>query len=285
MDGDIQALHVELDPNGSLATTYFSQGSEMGLLGGLLGWEAYDERLPDYQRYILEAGIAVILDIVDINASHPNTYKLALKNANETREVTALSVGGGMIEMIEIEEAVVSVKGDYCETLVFVSELANVIEFVEQAFDYDEIEIHQGKKQFIEIKSQQCPHEELLLQLLAMDGVISAKLLRPVLPILTRKNLEVPFITCTEMLEFNADKGLSLWELAVEYESARGDISSDDVYARMEEIVGIMQASIEQGLQGTEYADRILVTHPQTATNLQTSSSKWQAEGLWMEMS
>ena len=60
------------------------------------------------------------------------------------------------------------------------------------------------------------------------------------------------------MLDFNADKGLSLWELAVEYESARGDISSDEVYARMEEIVGIMHASIEQGLQGTQYTDRIL---------------------------
>ena len=73
MDGDVQALHIELAPNGSLATTYISQGSEMGLLGGLLGWEAYDERLPGYQRYILEAGIAVTLDIADINASHPGT--------------------------------------------------------------------------------------------------------------------------------------------------------------------------------------------------------------------
>ena len=32
------------------------------------------------------------------------------KEYNETRSVTALSVGGGMIEIIEIEEAVVSVK-------------------------------------------------------------------------------------------------------------------------------------------------------------------------------
>ena len=62
----------------------------MGLLGGLLGWDAHDERLPDYQRHIREAGIAVTLGVVEIDAAHPNTYKLTLKNAQEARELTAI---------------------------------------------------------------------------------------------------------------------------------------------------------------------------------------------------
>ena len=37
---------VEFDTMGSLATTHASQGSDMGLFGGLLGWPADDERLP-----------------------------------------------------------------------------------------------------------------------------------------------------------------------------------------------------------------------------------------------
>ena len=45
MDGDLQEVLVEFDPTGSLATTHESQGSDMGLFGGLLGWEADDERL------------------------------------------------------------------------------------------------------------------------------------------------------------------------------------------------------------------------------------------------
>jgi len=32
MDGDIQEVYVEFDPNGSLATTHKGQGSDMGLL-------------------------------------------------------------------------------------------------------------------------------------------------------------------------------------------------------------------------------------------------------------
>ena len=48
MDGQIDEVLVEFDPHGSLAETHASQGSDMGLFGGLLGWEAHDERLPPH---------------------------------------------------------------------------------------------------------------------------------------------------------------------------------------------------------------------------------------------
>ena len=37
MGGEIQDVLIEFDPDGSLATTHESQGSDMGLFGGLLG--------------------------------------------------------------------------------------------------------------------------------------------------------------------------------------------------------------------------------------------------------
>ena len=51
MDGHIKHILIEFDPNGSLATTHKSQGSDMGLFGGFLGWEAFDERLPSSEKY------------------------------------------------------------------------------------------------------------------------------------------------------------------------------------------------------------------------------------------
>ncbi len=39
MDGEIEDVLIEFDPHGSLATTHTSQGSDMGLFAGLLGWE------------------------------------------------------------------------------------------------------------------------------------------------------------------------------------------------------------------------------------------------------
>ena len=38
MDGQMNHILIEFDPNGSLATTHKSQGSDMGLFGGFLGW-------------------------------------------------------------------------------------------------------------------------------------------------------------------------------------------------------------------------------------------------------
>ena len=52
MDGRIDEVLIEFDSNGSLASTHVSQGSDMGLFGGLLGWEAHDERLVNAAREI-----------------------------------------------------------------------------------------------------------------------------------------------------------------------------------------------------------------------------------------
>jgi L-serine dehydratase len=71
MDGEITEVHIEFDPNGSLATTHKGQGSDMGLFGGFLGWEAFDERLPGYLQAVDEAGIKINIEIHSIGATHP----------------------------------------------------------------------------------------------------------------------------------------------------------------------------------------------------------------------
>ncbi len=65
MDGKIEEVLVEFDTHGSLATTHASQGSDMGLFGGLLGWEAIDERLVESPKAIQEAGIKIEIKIID----------------------------------------------------------------------------------------------------------------------------------------------------------------------------------------------------------------------------
>ena len=44
--GTPEEVLVEFDRAGSLPTTHDTQGSDMGLCGGLLGWDAADPRLP-----------------------------------------------------------------------------------------------------------------------------------------------------------------------------------------------------------------------------------------------
>ncbi len=87
MDGEIEDVLIEFDPDGSLATTHESQGSDMGLYAGFLGWEATDERLPGSTEAIREAGIKVKITITPIQAGHPNTYKMTVTNSKESHSL------------------------------------------------------------------------------------------------------------------------------------------------------------------------------------------------------
>ena len=78
MEGEIKDVLVEFDPDGPLATTHASHGSDMGLFGGFLGWDTSDERLVSSPEAIREAGINVRIKITPIEANFPNTYKMTI---------------------------------------------------------------------------------------------------------------------------------------------------------------------------------------------------------------
>jgi len=91
----------------------------MGLVGGLLGFGPDDDRLPISLKIAKEQGIKVSFQILDYLAGHPNTFRMTIiSDRNEVIHLTALSVGGGMIELQEIEGIDVEIAGDFYETLV-----------------------------------------------------------------------------------------------------------------------------------------------------------------------
>lgn len=258
MDEQIKDIVIEFDPHGSLATTHKSQGSDMGLFGGFLGWEAFDERLPDSEKYLATAGINYTITICPLEEKHPNTYKISLSNEKETKVLIAISTGGGMIEVINIDGNKVSMAGDYYETLIYCTDANTIIQYLKSTITYDEIIFHKGASSFIEIKSPAAISETICKEIMLMHSVQSIKSIKPVLPIMARKGMTVPFITCNEMMQYNEGKNKVLWELAIDYESVRGNISPEEVMDKMKSIIHIMGNAIETGLKGTAYKDRIL---------------------------
>ena len=57
IDGDIGEVVVEFDRSGSLPTTHKSQGSDMGLFGGLLGWEAFCRLCPSGKSSVSRSSV------------------------------------------------------------------------------------------------------------------------------------------------------------------------------------------------------------------------------------
>ncbi|MFK7851366.1 MAG: L-serine ammonia-lyase, iron-sulfur-dependent, subunit alpha [Akkermansiaceae bacterium] len=257
MDDEFSEVLVEFDRNGSLPTTHDTQGSDMGLFGGLMGWDAADARLPGSMQTLKDTGVKISIETVDAGDPHPNTYRLTLFSEKETRTVRAISTGGGMMEVIDLDGFDVSMFGDCFETLLFLEgETEEIVSILSERFEADEIFVHEsGKRKLVEVKGASFVGDELLAEL---PGEFTVKRLSPVLPVMSGKNTSVPFTTCEEMLEYDGEKDTALWKLAVAYEMARGGLTEEQVIAKMVEIVKIIRNSISEGIAGTEYDDRVL---------------------------
>ena len=78
------------------------------------------------------------------------------------------------------------------------------------------------------------------------------------MPVLGGVNLELPFSTVGEMILFAEKNHNDMADLAILYESARAGIEPWKVLSLMHEIVLYIKNSVEEGLKGTIYKDRIL---------------------------
>jgi L-serine dehydratase len=260
MQGEIRRIGIEFDRAGSLPTTHRSQGSDMGLFGGLMGWEADDDRLPDSERWLKKAGVEVAFSYKDLGDSHPNTYHLSLEGNERARALTAVSTGGGMFEVIRIDGMPIAIDGGYDETLVWFDQPCAADErTVCDALGADEVNrIQAGRRTLVQIRGQR-PYADDELQR-ALDGSrpLQVDRLQSVLPVRSRSGLTVPFETCADMLEHAGNGDRPLWELAVDYETARSGLGESEIIEKMSGIVRILRRGVETGLAGTEYPDRVL---------------------------
>ncbi|WP_461226374.1 L-serine ammonia-lyase, iron-sulfur-dependent subunit beta [Lacticaseibacillus suihuaensis] len=86
----------------SFAKTYRGHGTDIALVGGLLGMNPDDRRLPDSLRLAHEAGIKVTFVPKSDKVDHPNTARIVLKKGNRQLSVLGVSIGGGNIQISEI---------------------------------------------------------------------------------------------------------------------------------------------------------------------------------------
>ena len=260
MGGEIQDVLVEFDRNGSLPTTHESQGSDMGLCGGLLGWDAADERLPGSPEALRATGTTLRIETVDSGDPHPNTYRLTLTGGGEQHRLRAISTGGGMVEVVAVDDFPVSIAGDYYETLLWVERNGpDLLRRLSGILEADAILLHESETgHLVEIKAQRFLDDRSVAALQLPGAIRQVKRLAPVLPVLSRRGVAVPFQTCDEMLRLDAGRDAPLWRHALEYEMARGGLSESEVFAKMGEIVRVLRRSIQHGLAGTSYGDRLL---------------------------
>ena len=254
----VKKIKFAFDTEGSLATTYNHQGSDIGLLAGLLGFETYDLRIPDAYRYADEAGMDYLFEVKNIGPGHPNAYYINFtSSAGRQIALTAVSSGGGMIEIIDYMGFPVSIDGGFYETLIVCdsSECAAIADKIRRALTCEHtLKLSDDKdgKSLINIKSEE--------EISSVFTDINAQWLKPIMPVMSQIHPLVPFVTCDEIEKYIADSKLPLWELAVIYESQRSGLSAEAVIDRMMEIVKILKKSLSTPLDkhDKKIDDRIL---------------------------
>jgi L-serine dehydratase len=97
---------------GSFAKTYKGHGTDLALVAGLMDFDTFDERIPDSLKIAEQAGIEIEFVTENALTEHPNTVKINLFDGQgKELEIIGISIGGGTIEIIEINSFKLKLSG------------------------------------------------------------------------------------------------------------------------------------------------------------------------------
>lgn len=106
---------------GSFAETYKGHGTALAIVAGILGFETNDERIPEAIQIAEKQNMVVEFSVSDKKMNYANTVNLELIDGKETFNMTAVSIGGGSIQLTEINHHDIMINQKQSNRLVFTS--------------------------------------------------------------------------------------------------------------------------------------------------------------------
>lgn len=117
LDEDPVAVHFYLHP--PLAATYRGHGSDFALVGGSIGFNVDDPRIPEAIRIAEQMDVDITFSEEDLGDVHPNTVRIEVRGKTREAEIAGSSIGGGIIEVFKINGFQTRFKGDSPTLLLF----------------------------------------------------------------------------------------------------------------------------------------------------------------------
>ncbi|WP_299509535.1 L-serine ammonia-lyase, iron-sulfur-dependent subunit beta [uncultured Rummeliibacillus sp.] len=87
---------------GSFAETYKGHGTDVAIIGGLLDYDTYDERIKTAFKEAAEAGLTFEFIPETDHTEHPNTARIVIGDDDMEMSMVGISIGGGAIEITEL---------------------------------------------------------------------------------------------------------------------------------------------------------------------------------------
>lgn len=99
--------------HGSFLATGKGHGTDKALVAGLLGMQVDDPSIPQSFEIAQKEGMHFTLSGIDLGDVHPNSVKMKLTGeSGRILEVIAASVGGGQIQICQLDGLTVNFSGD-----------------------------------------------------------------------------------------------------------------------------------------------------------------------------
>jgi L-serine dehydratase len=121
--------------------TYRGHGTDVAVVGGILDFDTDDERIPSSLTIAEEAGLDVSFTIEDTVMDHPNTVKIRLFDEDKELELVGISIGGGTIEITELNTFKLKLSGENPAILVVHNDVFGIISSVSTVLANHEINI------------------------------------------------------------------------------------------------------------------------------------------------
>ena len=126
---------------GSFAETYKGHSSDVAIIGGLLDYDTFDERIKTSFEEAEKVGLTFEFIPEEEAMPHPNTAKIVIGDSKSVMELTGISIGGGKIEVVELNGFPLRLSGNYPALLVVHEDTAGVIASVSNALAKKDVNI------------------------------------------------------------------------------------------------------------------------------------------------
>lgn len=259
LNDELEKALIEFDRDGAWAPNYRDQGTCMGIDGGLLGLDISDERMKDTDVVAQQQGIKIDYQVSSFPTKHANTVRLSLSGKSGKKvQIVAVSTGGGAFQIQTINDIEVQINGDLFE-IIFLTEESSIGESLKKSLPAEtklQIQTKDTTKLF-ELKSPEPFNPGFIAQLQEHIGK-NVSLVTPVLPIISGKQTELPFGSIESLLNYAETTQKDLGELGLLYEKHLSGLPEEELNQKMAKLLHIVHKSIDTGLAGTAYEDRIL---------------------------
>ncbi len=248
------SARIVFDPNGSYARVFREQNSDLAFAAGLLGWEITDSRFFQGLHFAASNGYRFEFIVEPIRgANHPNMVQLELLSASGKKLImTAKSVGGGAIEIVELNGWPVLLSGDYYELLIEAPAEAELTlrNILDRGFNLNakfEVVKSENKAGKILVRAARCrplsPDDRQKLKEIYGASLWQAG------PVSFPVSGEPLFASADEIIAIASAGGVSLGKVALAYESQLLGLTEAHVLSEIDRRLDIMLTSVQKGLK------------------------------------